>query len=66
MPKIKTNKTAAKRFRKKTATGKVLRGQSNTSHNTAKRSPKRMRQLRGSVVTKATGMKAIARLLPYL
>ena len=66
MPKIKTNKSAAKRFRKKTASGKLMRGQSNKSHNTAKRSQKRMRQLRGTVVTKSNMVKAIKKLVPNL
>ena len=66
MPKMKTNKSVAKRFRKKTATGKLLRGQCNKSHNTAKRSPKRMRQLRSTKATTDTAVKALKRLLPYL
>ena len=66
MPKIKTNKTAAKKFRKKTASGLYKRGQSNKSHNTAKRSPKRRRQLRGSVITKANAVKALKKLIPYI
>ena len=43
-----------------------MRGQSNKSHNTAKRSQKRMRQLRGTVVTKSAMVKAIKKLVPNL
>jgi large subunit ribosomal protein L35 len=65
MPKIKTNKAASKRFRRN-AKGKFLRGQANKSHNTAKRSAKRRRQLRGSKVVDATNAFALTRLLPYI
>ena len=65
MPKIKTRKAAAKKF-KKTASGKLLRGQANKSHNTAKRSQKRMRQLRGTTLTSETQAKQIKKMLPSL
>jgi large subunit ribosomal protein L35 len=45
MPKLKTHKGAAKRF-KKTGTGKVLRHHSETSHILTKKSQKRKRKLR--------------------
>ena len=47
MPKIKTNRAAAKRFRA-TGTGKYKRGQSHKRHILTKKSSKRKRQLRGS------------------
>jgi large subunit ribosomal protein L35 len=65
MPKMKTNRTAYKKFRvggKKT----VKRGQAYTSHNTAKKSPKRIRNLRGLVTVSAANLKAVKGLLPYL
>ncbi|MBG0764570.1 MAG: 50S ribosomal protein L35, partial [Tissierellales bacterium] len=45
MPKIKTKRSAAKRF-KKTATGKIKRAKAYKGHNTGKKSPKRVRNLR--------------------
>lgn len=47
MPKIKTNKSAAKRF-KRTATGKIKRNKAYHSHILTKKSSKRKRQLRKS------------------
>jgi large subunit ribosomal protein L35 len=45
MPKIKTNKSAAKRF-KLTATGRIKRNKAYHSHILTKKSSKRKRQLR--------------------
>lgn len=64
MPKMKTNRSMYKKFRVN-AKGKFKRSQSNRSHNTAKRAPKRMRQLRGLVVTESTHVGLISRALPY-
>ena len=47
MPKMRTNKTVAKRFRK-SATGKVMHVHRNKSHILTKKTTKRKRQLRGS------------------
>jgi large subunit ribosomal protein L35 len=64
MPKIKTNKTVYKKFRVG-GTGTVKRGRANRSHNTAKRSSKRMRQLRGLVVVDKADAPRLVRLIPY-
>lgn len=45
MPKMKTHRGAAKRF-KVTGSGKLRRRQSNKSHILEKKAPKRKRQLR--------------------
>jgi large subunit ribosomal protein L35 len=45
MPKMKTHRGAAKRFRR-TGTGKLRRRQSNKNHILEKKNPKRKRQLR--------------------
>lgn len=45
MPKMKTHRGAAKRFRR-TGTGKLRRRQANKNHILEKKSPKRIRQLR--------------------
>ena len=65
MPKLKTNKTFSKKFRK-TASGKIKRAMQNKSHNTAKKSPKRKRQLRGTTILDKTGEKRVKTMLPYL
>jgi len=65
MSKMKTNRGAAKRFRK-TASGKFKRAQSHRRHILTKKSTKRKRQLRiGELVNKAD-TKLIARMLPYI
>lgn len=64
MPKLKTNRGAAKRF-KKTAKGRFKRSQSHLNHILTKKSPKRKRHLRpGQMVDKADE-KLVARMLPY-
>ncbi len=63
MPKIKTNRAAAKRFRK-TGTGKYKFSKSHASHILTKKSRKRKRSLRQAQVADNTNMKEIRRLLP--
>ena len=65
MPKKKSHRGAAKRF-KKTGTGLFKRSQANKSHILEKKSPKRKRQLRGTIVVNATEQKNIKKLLPYI
>ena len=64
MPKKKTHRGAAKRF-KVTATGKVMRHHSGTNHILSKKSQKRKRNLRGSTQVKAADTKAVKQMLPY-
>ncbi len=63
MPKIKTNRAAAKRFRK-TGTGKYKFSKSHASHILTKKSRKRKRSLRQAQVADKSNMKEIRRLLP--
>ncbi|MBC2714197.1 MAG: 50S ribosomal protein L35 [Desulfobacteraceae bacterium] len=63
MPKIKTNRSAAKRFRK-TGTGKYKFSKSHASHILTKKSRKRKRSLRQAQVAAGSDMKEIRRLLP--
>ena len=49
MPKMKTNKSVAKRFRI-TGTGKLKRNQSNKRHLLSGRTSKRKRQLRRGII----------------
>ena len=65
MPKIKTNRGAAKRFRK-TGTGKIRRNKAFTSHILTSKSTKRKRELRQGTVVSAVDHKNIARLIPYM
>ena len=65
MPKIKTNRGAAKRFRK-TGTGKVRRNKAFTSHILTKKSTKRKRDLRQATLVHKSDEKNIKRLIPYL
>lgn len=63
MPKIKTNRAAAKRFRK-TGSGKYAFSKSHASHILTKKSPKRKRGLRQAQLIKNSDMKEVRRLLP--
>ncbi|MGK0469142.1 50S ribosomal protein L35 [Clostridium sp.] len=65
MPKMKTHRGAAKRF-KKTGTGKLKRAKAFTSHILTKKSPKRKRNLRKTTYVSTTQVKAMKKLLPYL
>jgi large subunit ribosomal protein L35 len=62
MPKMKTNRSAAKRF-KKTASGRLKRGKQNRRHILTKKSPKRKRQLRQSALVSKADEKRMKRLL---
>jgi len=64
MPKMKTNRGAAKRF-KLTANGKVKHKKTNHGHILTKKTTKRKRALRKSGVVAGSDRKSIARLLPY-
>jgi len=65
MPKMKTNRGAAKRFRK-TGTGKIRRGKAFRSHILTKKSTKRKRNLRSATIIDGRDEKNISRLIPYL
>lgn len=62
MPKMKSNRSATKRFRL-TGTGKVRRGHAFVRHNLTKKSRKRKRGLRGTTMTAAVDTYHIKRLL---
>ncbi|MFP4110157.1 MAG: 50S ribosomal protein L35 [Desulfonatronovibrio sp.] len=63
MPKIKTNRSAAKRF-KLTGTGKVKRRKQNLRHILTKKSAKRKRKLGKSALVDSANINAVKRLLP--
>lgn len=65
MPKIKTNRSAAKRF-KLTGTGKLKRSKAYKQHILTKKSSKTKRKLRQPAITDATNVKNMKKILPYL
>jgi large subunit ribosomal protein L35 len=65
MPKMKTHRGAAKRF-KRTASGKLKRSKAFRGHLLAKKSSKRKRRLRKAEVLRPSDEKNVKRLLPYL
>jgi large subunit ribosomal protein L35 len=65
MPKMKTNKAAAKRF-KKTGTGELKRMKAYKSHILTKKTAKRKRNLRKAALTDATNIKNMKKILPYI
>ena len=64
MPKLKTHKGAAKRF-KKTGTGKIVRGQSKMRHILTSKATKTKRKLGGQVLVSEADQAKVARMLPY-
>jgi len=64
MPKLKTHKGAAKRF-KKTATGKILRGQTKKRHILTSKSKKDKKHLSGTVLVSDADARKVARMIPY-
>jgi large subunit ribosomal protein L35 len=65
MPKIKTNRGAAKRF-SKTGSGKIRRNKAFSSHILTKKTTKRKRGLRRSALVHPTNAKNIQQLIPYM
>ena len=65
MPKMKSHRGAAKRFRK-TGTGKLTHQKKNKRHILTKKSAKRKRQLREKGIVSAADEKRVKQLVPYL
>lgn len=65
MPKMKSHRGAAKRFRK-TGGGKVVHQMKGKRHILSKMSPKRKRQLRRQGELTGSDARRIKELLPYL
>jgi large subunit ribosomal protein L35 len=63
MPKIKTNRAAAKRF-KTTGSGKISRRKAFSSHILTKKTTKRKRNLRKSTLVDSADSKKVSRLTP--
>ncbi len=64
MPKMKTNRGAAKRFAR-TASGSFKRNQSHRRHILTKKSTKRKRHLRSPNMLHAADNRAARRMMPY-
>jgi large subunit ribosomal protein L35 len=65
MPKMKTNRGAAKRF-KTTGNGKIVRSKAFGNHILTKKTTKRKRRIRQSSLVDGTNMKNVKKLIPYL
>ena len=65
MPKMKTSRSAAKRF-KLTGNGKLKRNKAYKRHILTKKSAKTKRNLRKATITDATNEKNMKKILPYL
>ena len=65
MPKIKTHRAAAKRFRK-TASGKFKAGHANRSHILTKKATKTKREARAGQIVRKEDSGRLDRMLPYL
>ena len=65
MPKVKTNRAAAKRF-KKTGTGKLKRNKAYKRHILTKKTTKKKRSLRKATMMDKTNEKVMKKILPYL
>jgi large subunit ribosomal protein L35 len=64
MPKLKTKSGAKKRF-KVTASGKVSRAQAGKRHGMIKRTPKQIRNKRGTTVLSDSDSRIVKKFLPY-
>jgi large subunit ribosomal protein L35 len=65
MPKLKTSRGAAKRF-KKTGSGKIVRRKAYLRHQLSCKTRKQKRHLRKDAVIDPSNTRAIRQLLPYL
>ena len=64
MPKLKTNKSASKRF-KRTKNGKFKRHMAYARHLLTGKSAKRKRKLRSAAVAEAEDTRRLRRMMPY-
>jgi large subunit ribosomal protein L35 len=65
MPKIKTNRGAAKRFGK-TGTGKIKRRRAYSSHILTSKNQKRKRRLRSGTLIHSADEKNVRKMIPYI
>ena len=65
MPKMKTSRAAAKRF-KKTGTGLLKRNKAYKRHILTKKTTKNKRNLRKPAIVDTTNVKNMKKILPYM
>ena len=65
MPKMKTSRAAAKRF-KKTGTGQLKRMKAYKNHILTKKTTKRKRNLRKAALVDSTNVENMKKILPYI
>ena len=65
MPKMKTNRSVAKRFTK-TGTGKLKRNKAYKRHILTKKTTKNKRNLRKPALVDKTNVKMMKKVLPYM
>ena len=65
MPKMKTSRAAAKRF-KVTGSGKLVRNKAYKSHILTKKTTKRKRNLRKDIIMDETNVKNMKKILPCM
>lgn len=65
MPRMKTRRGAAKRF-KKTGTGKIVRAKTNKQHILTKKASKRKRRLRKKAVVSNVDARRVREMVPTL
>jgi large subunit ribosomal protein L35 len=64
MPKMKTSRATAKRF-KRTGTGKIKRGRAYSRHHLGLKTRKQKRRLHSSAIVEPTEKRHMQKLLPY-
>ncbi|AEE67813.1 50S ribosomal protein L35 [Bordetella pertussis] len=64
MPKMKTKKSAAKRFKVR-GSGSIKRGQAFKRHILTKKTTKNKRQLRGSAAVHETNVASVKAMMPF-
>ena len=64
MPKLKTHRGAAKRF-KRTGTGKIVRSKAFKQHILTSKARSRKRKLKGTTLVSAQDTAKLRRMLPY-
>lgn len=64
MPKVKTHRASAKRFRV-TGSGLIIKNKAGRRHDLGKKTPKRKRNMRKADVVAKADVKVVRQLIPY-
>lgn len=65
MPKVKTNRSAAKRF-SKSGSGQITRSKAGKNHFTGKKASKSIRNLRKGTLLSSADTSRISKIIPYI